>query len=67
MKSGTLKLVDTNTERIVAASEYLAFDGEAPASDGNGFERIEVLRAAGFVVDPIDFLADRNTERPLGG
>ena len=100
VESGTLKLVGTNTERIVAAtsqllddpelyrttstrpnpygdgnaaarivaaSEYIAFGGEAPVPYGNGFERVEVLRAAGFIVDPVDFLADRDTGRTLGG
>lgn len=100
VESGTLKLVGTDTERIVkatadllddpelyavtstrpnpygdgfaadrivAASEYIAFGGEAPAPYGNGFERLEVLRAAGFTYDPVDFLVDRNTNRPLGG
>lgn len=54
-------------ERIVAASEYIAFGGEPPENYGTGFERIEVLRAAGFISDPIDFLADPDTDRKLGG
>lgn len=52
--------------RIVAASEYIAFGGEAPAPYGNGFERIEVLRAAGFHFDPVDFLQNPDTDRTLG-
>ncbi len=52
--------------RIVAASKYIAFGGEAPQSYGNGFERVEVLRAAGFLVDPVDFLEDPDTDRILG-
>lgn len=52
--------------RIVAASEYIAFGGEAPAPYGNGFERIEVLRAAGFRFDPVDFLMNPDTDRTLG-
>lgn len=54
-------------ERIVAASAYIAFNSPSPAPYGNGFERVEVLRAAGFVVDPVDFLADPDTDRTLGG
>lgn len=53
--------------RIVAASEYIAFGGEAPPPYGNGFERVEVLRAAGFHFDPADFLQNPNTDRLLGG
>lgn len=52
--------------RIVAASEYIAFGGEAPPPYGNGFERIEVLRAAGFHFDPADFLQNPDTTRTLG-
>lgn len=54
-------------ERIVAASAYIAFNTPSPPAYGNGFERVEVLRAAGFVVDPVDFLADPDTDRTLGG
>lgn len=52
--------------RIVAASEYIAFGGEAPQPYGNGFDRIEVLRAAGFRFDPVDFLQNPDTDRTLG-
>ncbi len=52
--------------RIVAASEYIAFGGEAPPPYGNGFERVEVLRAAGFHFDPADFLKNPDTDRTLG-
>jgi UDP-N-acetylglucosamine 2-epimerase (non-hydrolysing) len=53
--------------RIVAASMFIAFGGDAPIPYGTGFERVEVLRAAGFLVDPVDFLEDPDTERTLGG
>jgi len=39
-------------ERIVAACEYVAFDAEQPHSFGNGFNRIEILRGAGYLDDP---------------
>ena len=52
--------------RIVAACEYIAFGGESPPPYGSGFERVEVLRAAGFVFDPVDFLNDPDTDRALG-
>ncbi len=52
--------------RIVAASKYIAFGGEAPPPYGNGFDRIEVLRAAGFHFDPSDFLTNPDTIRALG-
>lgn len=52
--------------RIVAASEYIAFNATSPAPYGTGFERVEVLRAAGFLVDPVDFLQDPDTDRTLG-
>lgn len=55
------------SDRIVAASAYIAFGTPGPAPYGNGFERVEVLRAAGFVVDPIDFLENPDTDRTLGG
>lgn len=53
--------------RIVAASAYIAFGKDSPAPYGSGFERVEVLRAAGFLVDPVDFLEDPDTDRTLGG
>ena len=56
----------TAAPRIVAASEYIAFGGEAPPPYGNGFERVEVLRAAGFHFDPADFLTNPDTDRILG-
>jgi UDP-N-acetylglucosamine 2-epimerase (non-hydrolysing) len=54
------------SERMVAAMEYIAFDAPLPAPYGSGFERAEVLRAAGFLIDPVDFLTNPNAERPLG-
>lgn len=53
-------------QRIVPASKYIAFGGDAPPPYGNGFERVEVLRAAGFNFDPVDFLENPDTARALG-
>lgn len=39
-------------ERIVAAFEHIAFDGPQPVPYGSGFNRLDVLRAAGFEHDP---------------
>lgn len=52
-------------ERIVQACLYVAFDDVAPTAFGNGFDRVEVLRAAGFLQDPADFLVNPDTSRPL--
>lgn len=85
MDAGTLKLVGTNTERIVAAASellddpgaresmqsvenpygdghtaarivsamrHIAFGKQSPDSYQSGFNRIEVLRAAGWDHDP---------------
>lgn len=53
-------------ERIVAACEHVAFGGEPPGSFGGGFDRVEVLRDAGYTQDPAMFhLADAQpTEDP---
>lgn len=39
-------------ERIVAAAQHIAFNDPAPRPYGLGFERIDVLTAAGFLRDP---------------
>lgn len=39
-------------ERIVAASHHIAFNDPAPVPYGFGFERVDVLTAAGFYSDP---------------
>ncbi|NNC11278.1 UDP-N-acetylglucosamine 2-epimerase (non-hydrolyzing) [Planctomonas sp. JC2975] len=39
-------------ERIVAACEYVAFDAEQPQAFGNGFNRLDILRGAGYYNDP---------------
>lgn len=39
-------------ERIVTASEHIVFNGPAPVPYGSGFERIDVLHAAGYHRDP---------------
>ena len=38
--------------RIVAAAQHIAFNDPAPTPYGLGFERIDVLNAAGFLRDP---------------
>lgn len=58
-----------SAERIVATAEFVITGGEAPLAYGNGFERMEVLKAAGFVEDPAaivdepESLSDIGTER----
>lgn len=42
-------------DRIVAACEYVAFGGEPPAAFGGSFDRVDVLRDAGFTQDPAFF------------
>lgn len=98
--AGTLELVGTDTNRIIAAASRLlddpaehalrsargnpygdgkaaeriveifsniVFGTPSPPTFGNSFERLDVLRAAGFLIDPVDFLQDPTTTRRIGG
>ena len=52
-------------ERIVAALEHVLLGGEAPSPFGPGYNRAEVVEAAGFDL-PTERLA-RTLDRGLGG
>src|SRR5690606_38416950 len=41
-------------DRIVQACEHIAFGGSAPIPYASGLDRTDILRAAGYLEDPVE-------------